>query len=170
MVDKKNKVEMYNVPDKLKGKLGLRAAEFKDEPGYIDPELIKEADSLIDELREECPEKMAGILDEVVKLWDTMKDMPRSDERNNISQEIYILSHEIKDLGALCGHDLAAFFAESLRDYITKTELKIEAQRVIIQAHVDALKVVLLKELKENEGAAAEELKTVVKMAIEKFS
>lgn len=162
------KVELFKIANRLKQKLGIR--EETDQPGHIDPDAIAEADKLIETLCEECPQAIAGYLEQLTEAWRKMRDMPQSPERNDVSQEILTLAHEIKDIGAMCGFVLAAHFAESLRDYIAQTELNLEAQRVIIQAHVDAMNVVNKQEIKEDAGPAAEELKAMVKVAIDKYS
>ena len=69
-----------------------------------------------------------------------------------------------------CSSSLIAYFAESLRDYIAQTQLSLDAQRVIIQAHLDAMQAAHHRNLKENGGSVAEELKAAVKKAIEKYS
>lgn len=163
------KIEMFELVNRLKKKLGMQGARESDE-GFIDPAAIEETDRMIEKMCEECPDTMAVHLEEIIKIWAEMKDMPRCPQRDELGQEVFTLAHEIKDLGAMCGHDLAAYFAESLRDYIIRTELKLEAQRVITQAHIDALQVVIKKGLKDEEGAAAAELKEMVKIAIDRFS
>ena len=166
------KVQVYHLINRLKAKLGMQAQGRAGEnpEGYIDPEAIEEADKMIEKLCAECPQTMGAHLESIAALWNDMKDMPRSPERETLSQEVFTLAHEIKDVGAMCGYDLVAYFAESLRDYIAKTELKLEAQRVIIQAHVDALQVVIKQDLKDEADGAAAELKQMVRIAIDKYS
>lgn len=168
MSDPGIKVEVFRLANKLKEKLGIRAKS--NEAGFIAPEAIVEADQLIVELCKECPTTLAGYLDEIGALWKEMRELPASPEREIRSRQIFTLSHEIKDVGSMCGFTLAAYFAESLRDYIERTELSLEAQRVIIQAHVDAISVVIKMGLKEDGGAQAEELKKMVRVAVLKYS
>ncbi len=163
-----DKVEVYNRVNRLKAKVGR---DHKDTtPGQIDPEAIEEAEGMIAVLCAECPNAIGGYLSELTKLWEEMRDMSQSRERENISGVIFTLAHEIKDIGSMCGYDLTAHFAESLRDYIQQTELNLDAQRIIIQAHLDAIQIAYKEGLKEEEGALAEELKKVVKIAIDKYS
>ncbi len=162
-------VRVLELINRLRKKLGAQVKR-NDQQGYIDPEAIKEADALIDKMCAECPQTMAALLDEIVACWDEMKDKPRSDERDELGKRIFTTAHEIKDLGAMCGYEIAAYFAESLRDYIARTELRLKAQRVIIQAHVDALIVVQREGLRDEGGTAADELKAMVKIAIDKYS
>jgi len=162
------KVEVYNRVNRLKAKVGK---DVKDkEEGHIDPDAIEEAEAMVAALCAECPNAIGGYLSELVKLWQEMQDMPQSKERQNISEVMFTLAHQIKDLGSMCGYDLTAYFAESLRDYIHETELNLEAQRVIIQAHLDAMQVAFNQGEEEAEGTMAEELKKVVKIAIDKYS
>ncbi len=161
-------VRVFNIVNRLKMKLGRQAKD--DTPGYLDPDLVQEADDLIEVLCKECPATIGGYLADITALWTEMRDMPESPEREELGKEIFTLAHEIKDIGSMCGYDLAAYFAESLRDYIAKTELQLEAQRVIIQAHMDAINAVHKQGLKDEGGPLADELKAVVKIAIDKYS
>ena len=166
-----DKIEVFHLINRLRQKLGV---EYQDsnKTSEIDPESIKQADAIIDKLCENCAENMAEQLEKISSIWDSMKDMPRSDDRDVLGSQIFTLAHEVKDIGQMCGYELAAFFAETLRDYIVKTELKLDAQRIIIQAHIDALNVVIKQDLKDEQsaGEAAKELKQMVKVAIDKYS
>lgn len=163
----KIRIEVYKITNRLKTKLGLRAPS--EEPGELAPEKIRECDAMIMSMCADCYERIGMTLDILTKLWNHMRDMPQSDERTKIAEDIFTHAHEIKDIGALCGYTLSAHFAESLRDYIAQTELNLKNQRIIIQAHVDALHVVHKQKLKEDGGAAAEELKRMVGIAIQKY-
>ncbi|GJL84981.1 MAG: hypothetical protein DHS20C02_07560 [Micavibrio sp.] len=165
--DKPEQIDIYNRINRMKVKMGR---EKDDRPGHIDEEAIEEADAMIVALCAECPNAIGGYLSELGKLWEEMRDMPESRERENISKAIFTLAHEIKDIGSMCGYDLTAHFAESLRDYIHETELNLEAQRVIIQAHLDSMQVAFKQGTEETDSPMAEELKRVVKIAIDKYS
>jgi hypothetical protein len=161
------KVEIYKLANRLKERLGSR---YKDqEEGFIAPEAIEEADKLISNLCVNCPKTISGHLDTLGQLWDRMRALPQSDERAALSGEIFTLAHEIKDVGAMCGYDLLSYFAESLRDYIGRTELNIEAQMIIIQTHIDTMQMVHRRGIKKDESTEAEELKRLVRHAIEKY-
>lgn len=161
------RVEVFRIANSLKDKLGLRVKN--DEAGFIAPEAIAEAERLIVELCKECPVTLGGYMDQINVLWKEMRELPASGRREDLARQIFTLAHEIKDVGQLCGFTLSAYFAESLRDYIERTELSLEAQRVIIQAHVDAITVVLKMNMREDGDAKAEELKKMVKVAVDKY-
>ncbi len=160
-------VEVFRIANNLKEKLGMRVKS--DEDGFIAPEAIAEADRLIGELCKECPVTLSGFMEQIGILWKEMRELPASEPREKLARQIFTLAHEIKDVGQMCGFTLAAYFAESLRDYIERTELSLEAQRVIIQAHVDAINVTIKMNLKEDGGSQADELKKMVKIAVDKY-
>lgn len=161
-------VEVFETPFNLKKKLGgLR--KKSDKPGFLDEKKIQDADALIEEL---CAGSYAAIgqnLENLTMVWQQMKDLPASEKRLAKTEEAFTLAHEIKDIGALCGYDLIAYFAESLRDYIAETALNMQNQQIIIQAHIDAMNTVHKKDLRKNAGPAAEELKRIVKIAVDKY-
>lgn len=161
------KMKVFKMANRLKVKMGL---DPKDEtPGFIAPEAIEEADRLIEALCEECSTTISGHLENLATLWKNMRDMEETPAREKLASEIFTVAHEIKDIGAMCGYNLVAHFAESLRDYIGETELNLTAQRVIIQAHLDAMQTVHRNGLKDDAGPVAEELKKAVKIAIDKY-
>lgn len=164
------KIEIIKLANTLKKKLGMHSTRGKDHEGYIDPEAIKEADRLIEVLCEDCVSSIGTFLINLNRIWKQMKDMEAGEKRAKLSKELFHQSHEIKDISSMCGYDLIAFFAESLRDYVDQTELSVNAQRIIIQAHIDAINVAHKQGIKENGGPAADELMKLVKVAIQKYS
>lgn len=163
------KVEMYKLTNRLKGLMGARFQNQKEE-GFLAAESIEAADKIIEEMCVDCPARIAVHLEKLSSLWEQMKAMDNSPKRIETSEQIFTIAHEIKDMGAMCGFALIAFFAESLRDYIARTDLNLKAQVVIIQAHVDAMQIVHRQGYKAEGGPEAEELKKMVRVAIDKYS
>lgn len=162
------KVEIYKLVNHLKNRMGVR---YKDqETGFLSPESIAEADRLIGDLCTQCPAVIGKNLETLSVLWLQMREIKESPEREEIAQQIFTLAHEIKDMGTLCGYDVISHFAESLRDYIGRTDLNLKAQVVIIQAHMDAMQIINRQGVKKEAGPEAEELKKMVRMAIDKYS
>lgn len=161
-------INVYNHrQNPLKNKLGIRVPTNED--GHLAPEDIKEADKLIAKMCLGCEDNIAQQLEKIADLWTDMQKAENTDIRNEKAQEIFTCTHEIKDIAALCGYTLAAHFAESLRDYISETALNLKNQRIIIQAHIDAMNAVHKGKLKEDGGPIADELKKMVKIAINKY-
>lgn len=161
-------IEIIKLPNALKQKLGIDANRTNMD-GHIDPASIEEADQLIADMCKSCKSSIARFLSNLNKIWADMKDV-ESDARDALAQTLFTQAHEIKDIASMCGYDLIAEFAESLRDYINQTELSLEAQRVIIQAHIDAITVAHKNDIRVEGGASADELKTLIKIAIDKYS
>ena len=168
MTDANAKVILYKVANKLIKKIGFNHPN--PEEGGIDPKSIEKAEKIIETLCENCRDNIKSNLDKLNQCWIEMRDMPDCEERTALSKEIFTFAHEIKDIASLCGYSLCAYFAESLRDYIEKTDPNFKSQRIIVQAHIDAMIVVHKQDLKEDGGPAADELKDMVKVAIQKYS
>lgn len=160
-------VEKYKFSNILKMRMGARFQ--KQETGFLADEVIVEADKLIAEMCALSPDVLTKMTENLVGLWMEMKDMDNAPQRAELSQKIFTQAHEIKDIGSMCGYELLAYFAESLRDYIARTDLNLKAQVVIIQAHIDAIQIVNRQGVKKDAGPQAEELKKMVKMAIDKY-
>lgn len=165
--DKGIKVEIFKLANHLKARMGARFERQKE--AFLAPEAIVEADKLIADLCETSPQTMTALLQALTDLWAQMRVMPEGPERHALGQKVFMQAHEIKDIGAMCGYELVAHFAESLRDYVGRSELNISAQLVIIQAHIDAMQAVMRQNIKSDAGPKAEELKAMVKIAIGKY-
>jgi len=151
----------------LKDKLGTRIPT--NEGGHLDPDDIAKTDKIIADMCEGCVDVIGGFLEKLSTVWEEMKVLPESLEREEKAKDIFTLSHEIKDIASLCGYTLSAHFAESLRDYIEETVLNLKNQKIIIQAHIDAMNTVHRAGIKVDAGPAAEELKKIVKIAINRY-
>lgn len=163
-------IEEFRLHNRLRDKLEIEH-RGKHVEGQIDPEAIEQADELIAErCAEECQEKLDEQLIVLKNLWDEMKDMPDSGARDELAEQVFTAAHEIKDIGSMCEYPVAAHFGESLRDFIGHTDLKLAAQRVIIQAHVDVLNMAIKKNLRDLNSPAAEELKKMLAVAISQYS
>lgn len=159
-------VRVYHRVNRLRIKT---AGKAEGPPGQVDPERIRKADEFIGKLCADCRTLLSTPLTRLSTRWEVMRALPEGEERRKIAEELFLLAHEIKDVGGMCGYALLAHFAESLRDYVVETDLALEARRVIVQAHVDALQAVFRTDLKEDSVPEAEALKVAVRQAIEKY-
>jgi|GEM_PF-1365788 len=165
--DSAGKAEFYNRANVLKGKVGLDVQTNAD--GQLDPEKVKEADDLIKAMCKDCNKNMGEQIEGLVRAWAAMAALEQGDARTQKAQQVFTFAHDIKDIAALCGYGLAAHFAESLRDYVTERSFAEKNQRIIIQAHIDALIVIQKNDIKDDAGAVAEELKEMVAIAVNKY-
>lgn len=161
------KVEIYKLANRLKSLMGAR---FQDqEQGFLAPEAIEEADKLIEDLRASGEGMITERLGAMAALWTQMRDMDDGPKRAELSQQVFTLAHEIKDMATMCGYELIAYFAESLRDYVGRTDMNLKAQIIIVQAHMDAMHLLHKQGFDKQAGPETEELKKMVKMAIDKY-
>ncbi|HRC27434.1 MAG TPA: hypothetical protein PKX87_08400 [Alphaproteobacteria bacterium] len=161
-----NDVRVFHRINRLRIKT---AGKAEGAPGQVDPERIRKADEFIGKLCADCRTLLSLPLEKLVAGWGEMKGLPDGEARKAMAERLFLLAHEIKDVGGMCGYALLAYFAESLRDYVMETTLAIDAHRVIVQAHVDALQAVFKADLKDPSFPEAEALKVAVRQAIEKY-
>ena len=161
-------VNLYHRINRLKAKAGGDPNDTRE--GTLEHGMIEKADELIKDFCKECDKLVAAVLEKLGAKWRDMAEMDKSPTRDKLAQEIFTFAHEVKDVAGMCGYTLMSEFAESLRDYITETSLDQDAQKVIVQAHVDAMNAALRNNIRDEGGAAAMELKSLVKVAIEKYS
>ncbi|MCK5373676.1 MAG: hypothetical protein KAJ40_00175 [Alphaproteobacteria bacterium] len=154
----------YNM---LKNKAGMRVNMKED--GFIEDTRIQAADQLICDLCKNSKQTLEEQIKILTKLWNHIQELPDNEKRKEKTQEIFIIAHEIKDISSLCDYAIIAHFAESLRDYITEATMNIKNQRIIIQAHIDALSTILKNDISDEAHPIAEELKSKVKIAINKY-
>lgn len=168
MTNKKDKgVEVIPQGNKLKRKI---MGSVDEKPGYIDPQAIEKAEELVDGFCLDCEATIESLFAQLKVVWKTMRDTESKEGREKISQEIFLLAHEIKDVAALCKRNLTAYFGESLRDYIEKADIGFKEQMIIVQAHMDAMQAAESCHIKDELDPKAEELKEAVKKAIAQYS
>lgn len=163
----KPQIEVYKRMNRLKIKAG--ADPNQQVEGMISPEKIRQADELVTDFCKDCPKMVSGVLDKLNTKWRIMSEAVDGEDRDAMAEEMFTLAHEIKDVAGLCGYVLMSDFAESLRDYVVEKTLNPEAQRVIIQAHVDVMNQAYKKNVKDDGGPVAAELKDAVRVAIDKY-
>jgi chemotaxis protein histidine kinase CheA len=161
-------VEIFNRINRLRAKAGGNPNDTRE--GTLQPGMVEKADELIADFCKDCTTVVTTVLEKLSAKWKEMSGMEKSSTRDRLAQEVFTLAHEVKDVAGLCGYTLMSEFGESLRDYIIETKLDREAQIVIIQAHVDAMNAALRNDIRDDGGPAAQELKALVKVAIEKYS
>lgn len=164
----KPKQKILKTYNSLKKKIGLDPNDQTE--GFLDPADINKADALISEICQESEESIRGLLIKLEDKWTCFFNVSKETARSEKdAEDIFVVAHEIKDIGAMCGYNLIAYFAESLRDYVEETDLNIEAKKVIVQAHIDAMKAAHKNKIKDTENSAAAELKNLVKVAINQY-
>lgn len=166
--DPDNGIEIFQRINVLKLKAG---GGLKDAPGQLAPQSVKNADTVVTSMATLYPKEIENILNVLNTEWETVKTMPDTADKAALAEKISNTANQIKDLAETFGYSLMAHFGTSLRDYILKTDLSCKEHFIIGQAHINVMWVAFRKNLKDDDGGAvAEELKEMVRTAIEKYS
>ncbi len=162
----KGKIEIINVQNSLKKRaVGIHRKE--SDQGFIDPELIEAAEKEITKSCSTCQDIIYKNYQELIIVWKGLRASQTSMTKKEAFEKLFLIAHEIKDISSICGYDLIAYFAESLRDFINKTDLTDKAQTIIIQAHIDAIQALQDLNIKTDDGGKTNELKNMVQKAID---
>ena len=160
-------VEIFHRINKLKKKAGLSLTDGKK--GIVDPDAVRRAQIVIDDKETEYPPTVKELIEQISSIWKGISDMGE-DEQKQALETIYHLANNIKDITETYDHNLMHHFSLSLRDFCEIVDLGKSEHSIIVQAHLDVMLVTYEEKLKSDETAQAEELKNVVKLAIEKYS
>lgn len=166
--DPKNEaVEIYHRINRLKLKTG---AGLHDGPGFIDPHAIVRADTVIQKKQSLYPKMVEESLNRLEEAWVQFKAAEGNKQRRDAIERIYHSSNHIKDLASTFSYELMQHFALSLREFAERIDPDRKEHQVIVQAHLDVMRIVYQENIKDHGGAKAEELKLIVAKAIEKYS
>lgn len=166
--DKKEEaVEIYHRVNRLKLKTG---AGLHDGPGFIDPHAVVRADTIIQKKQSLYPKMVEESLMRLEESWKEFKAASGDEARRESIERIYHTSNHIKDLASTFQYELMQHFALSLREFAERIDLSRKEHLVIVQAHLDVMRVVYQENIKDHGGVKAEELKLIVAKAIEKYS
>lgn len=161
-------VEIFHRINKLKKKAGLSLTDGKK--GVVDHAAVKRAQNAIDEKENEYPPTVKDLINQISQIWKSIKDMPNEEEQKQALETVYHLANNVKDITETYNHNLMHHFSLSLRDFCEIVDLKKSEHNIIVEAHLNVMLITYEEKLKNDETAQAEELKNVVRQAIEKYS
>ena len=161
-------VEIIHRINKLKKKAGISLTSGKK--GIVDHSAVQRAQQVIDDKETEYPPTVKELIDQISALWNSVKEMNDEAERKQALETIYHFSNNIKDITDTYGHNLMHHFSLSLRDFCEVVDLEKDEHHIIVEAHLNVMLITYEERLKSDETAQAEELKNIVKIAIEKYS
>jgi hypothetical protein len=160
--------EIYHRINKLKLKAGATLSDTR--PGFIDPQAIKRAQKTIDAQETQYEGEIEKALSGIEEAWEEIKQAPSKQNAAKSLERMHNFANNIKDLAETYNYALMTHFALSLRDFCEKIDPANKNHLIIVQAHIDVMRVVLHEQVTEGESDKAEELKTIVARAIEKYS
>lgn len=165
MNDSDKKAEVYRRVNKLKLKAG---AGLHDGPGQIDPYAVERAQTVVQKkehlYRNEVEENLKR-MNEAWKKLQSEDDAVKEDGR----EELYHYANHIKDIASVYKYELMQHFGQSLREFCEKIDTSKVEHSAIVQAHIDVMNVAYKQNIKDQGGEVADELKTMVEKAIDKY-
>lgn len=162
------KVKIFHRINKLKRKAGAESND--DRPGFIDPGALKKAQEYIRAQEEHYPEEVSRILSKLSNTWNELK-VEKDDKRAQTQLSwLYNYANNVKDMSETYKYDLMEHFGKSLRDFCEYIDVRNKAHHVIVEAHINVMRIAYSENIKDKHTPKAEELKRIVAQAIEKYS
>ena len=168
MSDILKKVKIYYRINKLKLKAGVDADDSR--PGYIAPESLKKAQEYIDKQEARYSEEVNRVLDMLSNTWNELKAEKDFGRTQTQLSWLYNYANNIKDMSETYDYQLMDYFGKSLRDFCERIDVRNKAHHVIVDAHINVMRIAYDENIKVFDSAKAEELKQIIAKAIEKFS
>lgn len=168
MNEQVKKPKIFHRINKLKRKAGVEPGDEK--PGFIDPEAVRKAQVFISDQEKHYPEEVRKLIDMLSNTWNELK-IEKNDKRAQTQLSwLYNYANNIKDMAETYGYSLMEHFGKSLRDFCEYIDVKNKAHHVIVEAHINVMRIAYNENIKDYSTPKAEELKQIVARAIEKYS
>lgn len=141
----KHPIEIFMPPNMLKAKVGGRI-------GGVDVAALKRAEKALDELKGEFG---AWINDDIARLVEARKTYQGAQNDEN-RYDLYRASHDLRGQAMTFGYPLAARIAASLCKLLDNNQGS--APQTLIDAHVDAIGIVVRQNMKDDSDRTARAL------------
>lgn len=157
-----SQIKIIHRKNRLKEKIAGPDGDKAD--GFIAPELIKNAQAVIDESGELYKKELAETLHKLIASWNKLKDSSDNAHRRELNR----YANHIKDIAGTYQYDIMVHFGRSLCEFSDKLAVEKQEHQTIIQAHIDVITIAFQKDLKDADTPQAKELKDMVSRAINK--
>jgi chemotaxis protein histidine kinase CheA len=132
----KHPIEVFTPPNMLKAKVGS---------GGLSSSVIKRAEQALEELKEEFA---VWIVEDVNRLVQR-RDFYQAQSNEEALAELYRASHDLRGQASTFDYPLIARVATSLCNLTDDTNNGLEIPITLINAHVDAMKVIVRDHIKD---------------------
>ncbi|MFZ5609125.1 MAG: hypothetical protein ACOY99_05910 [Pseudomonadota bacterium] len=172
MVEKaKVRVRLYRrrnvLKDKVAGLAGGKAGNDAARLPALDPEVMAQAEKLFEDMAEDYPDWVSGLITQLSDLHHRCVDTP--EERRPTFERIAGIAHDMKGQGGTFGYPLITEFASSLYDFANLRGQYSDNQVEIIKAHIDAMRAVIRERVSGDGGELGAQLAQSLKASIEKY-
>ena len=156
------KAQIIQVPNTLRAKVGGRL-------GALDAESIAKAEAALADLSSQFGD---WLMDEVKKLEDVQAVIKTEGLNRDTAEQLFYRAHDLKGLGTTYGYPLITRICGSLCKMMDDEEKRGEAPRLLVDAHLDAVRAVVRDRIKDENHpmgrVLAEALEARVKEHLEK--
>jgi hypothetical protein len=158
-----DEIEIIHRINRLKEKVSAPAAQNKN--GCVNPDDIKEAQSVIDTTQEHCTQALSHAIETLETIWKKTSEYNEGNRQSTL-HEIHRHANFIKDIASTYHYELMSYFGQSLRDLTDRIDIANTAHRTIVKAHIDVMHITLQNSIKADKGDLAKELKRMLEKAI----
>lgn len=132
------KAQVIQVPNTLRAKVGGRL-------GALDQEAIAKAEAALADLSSQFD---SWLMDEIKKLEDVQATIKAEGMTAENAEALFYRAHDLKGLGTTYGYPLITRIAGSLCKMIDDEEKRATAPRVLVDAHLDAIRAIVRDQIK----------------------
>lgn len=160
-------VRFYRFKNKLKEKtLGL--GPVNDDEVTFDEALMAEAMAVLDEMSEDYPDWVSGLIQQLADVHRRCVDTP--EQRFQHFEQLHAIAHDMRGQGGTFGYPLMSNFADGLYDFTGVRTATSDKNVEIIKTHIDAMRVVIKDRISGDGGAIGSQLTLGLAEAIKKYS
>lgn len=134
------KAQIIQVPNTLRAKVGGKL-------GALDQTAIDKAEAALADLSSQFHD---WLLEEIKKLEERQAYIKREGFTKETAEMLYFSCHDLKGLGTTYGFPIITRMAGSLCKMIDDEDKRLLAPRVLIDAHLDAIKAAVRDGIKED--------------------
>lgn len=146
-----DELEIINPPNLLKSKVKAGG------PGAVDAETLNRAEAAIANMTDQYLDWVVNDLDRIASAFNALKDAA-DDDKAEILESIFQVSHDIKGQGGSFGYDLMTAVGNHLCRLIEHAEPGNPKLIEAIEVHIDTLKLVIAQNIKGTGGPAGEQM------------
>ncbi len=149
-MDDEPKAEVITPPDTLKKKVKTGG------PGAVDLDTLERAEAVIADMTDDYVDWAAKDLAKIYQALENLKAEKK--DRKDALALIFQLSHDMKGQGGSFDYTLMTILGGNLCDFVEKLEDAGSAEIEVIQLHINAMGLVIAKQMKGDGGKEGVEL------------
>ncbi len=159
----KAKIWVFDLPNKLKAKLGI-----EEDAGKLDPKLLRAAEQHLRDMADDYTDWVKENLAQLQHNYEQLQSNPKNPWK--YVQNIHNISHELRGQGETFGYNLITMFCMSLCDFTETRNVEMGDKLLeLIKAHIQGIQTVIRQDVRDDGGTIGLELTSMLNEAKEKF-